>query len=157
MDTPTKCPACGTDWSGGQTCEDDFHQFGYWELEYLLYDVHHLMVPCYYLQHPHLMSPEWLNGAQGMVAAFLEEGVTPQEMRQRMKNNVAGGNREYNMTARPGQEGSYSRPVVWTMTARDVVDAGMDRYYESVRVWAASILASLRAAGQMGSDVFYKP
>ena len=89
------CPECGADWSSGVTCEDDFHQFGYWELADLehLGSVHHLMVLSYHLQHPSLYSPEALAFAQQQLIDFLEGGVTPQQMRRDMRDVVDSGKR----------------------------------------------------------------
>jgi hypothetical protein len=44
----------------------------------------------------------------------------------------------------PDAHGAYAHPVAWTMTAADVVAAGLDAYDASVRAWAESVLAALR-------------
>lgn len=143
------CPECGADWSGGEACTEHFYQMGYWELEHQLYDVHHLMVLCYHLQHPSLYSPDGLRYSQDLLAQFVEQGIHPQEMRKRMSKKVDSGNRKFKIKGTPESHGAYAFPVKWTMTAADVVAAGVDSYYESVRAWADGVLQSLRESGNL--------
>jgi hypothetical protein len=139
------CPECGAPWPVGQTCQDFFHQFLFWENEEPARgEVHHLMVLCYHLQHPSLYSAEGLAYARGLLADFVERGLTPAEARRRNRELVASGKREWSITARLGNQGAYERPVVWAMTAADVIDAGPDAYRDNVRRWARSIAHSLR-------------
>lgn len=119
---------------------------GFWELDHHLYDVHHLMVLCFHLQHPSLYSPEGLRGEMQLLVQFVEQGVTPQEMRQRISQAVDAGTRTRPIKGKTGAVGAYEYPVHWTMTARDVSDAGLDNYYPSVDAWAAAVLADLRAS-----------
>lgn len=152
----TICHECQTITINPHTCLDYFHTMGFWELDHQLFDVHHLMVLSYHLQHPHQMSPEWLQGAQWQLVQFLEQDVSPQEMRQKMAKHVDSGKREYTMTAGPDSHAEYHYPIVWTMTAKDVVDAGIEPYYESVEKWARSILKSLRESGNLSPKSFLK-
>lgn len=151
METQTFCPECGADWSGGITCTDHFHQFGFWELADLenLGVVHHLMVLGYNLQHPSLYSPRTLEDAKGMLVDFLERGVTPQQMRGKLRDAVDSGKRTHKITGTPESHGSYAHPVAWTMTAADVVAGGAEHYVENVEAWALSILDALRASGNL--------
>jgi hypothetical protein len=151
MSDKTRCPDCGADWSDGQTCTDHFHMMAYWELEYLLYDVHHLMVACYHMQHPHLYSPETLEAMKTMLVQFVEHGVTPQQMRAQIREQVDSGVRKHKITGTPEHHGRYAHSIVWTMTAADVVAAGIDKYYESVWAWAHSMIAALREAGEIAT------
>jgi hypothetical protein len=146
METAKRCPECGADWSNGLTCTDHFHLMGAWELENQLYDVHHLMVLCYHLQHPSLYSPEGLRDAQQLLVMFLEEGLTPQRVRKRIGKAVDSGTRTYRIKGTPTSCGAYTHPVQWTMTAADVTRGGLDNYYAAVRSWADSVLKSLRAS-----------
>lgn len=143
------CPVCGAACSEGETCIDHFHMMGYWELEYLLYDVHHLMVACYYMQHPHLYSPEALDGMKKMLVQFVEEGVMPQEMRREISGKVNSSVRKYKIAGTAESFGKYEHPVQWKMTVADVIAAGIDNYYDSVRKWAVSMLESLRESGNI--------
>jgi hypothetical protein len=122
---------------------------GIWELEYLLWDVHHLMVLSYYLQHPSLYSPEGLTHSMGLLVDFLERGLTPQDVRKRDRNVVDSGKRKFKIKGTPASHGAYRYPVHWTMTAADVVAGGMDRYYDNVRAWAQSILEALKTSGNL--------
>lgn len=142
-----RCPHCQAPWPDDQTCADHFHQMAAWELEHQLYDVHHLMVLCYHLQHPHLYSPEGLAGAKQMLASFLEEGLTPQQMRGRIRAGVDSGTRAYKIKGTAENHGAYDRPVVWRMWAGDVVRGGIDRFYANVRLWADATLKALRESG----------
>jgi hypothetical protein len=132
------------------TCETHFHQMLYWEWEDMARGVvHHLMVLGYHLQHPHLYSPQTLQDGMHMLAQFLEEGVSPQQMRQQLRSTVDSGTRMYTIIARPGHSGAYTHPVNWRMTAADVVVAGADTYIESVQRWASVILDDLRQSSNL--------
>ena len=141
------CPECRADWSNGVTCEQDFHQFGFWELADLehLGSVHHLMVLCYYLQHPSLYSPAGLHEARRLLAEFVERGTAPFEVRQRNRDRVDSGKRDWKITGTPTSHGSYQQPQQWVLTAVDVVAGGADNYCDNVRTWARLINEALRA------------
>ena len=145
------CPECGADWSNGVTCEDDFHQFGFWELADLerFGSVHHLMVLSYHLQHPSLYSPEALAFAQQQLIDFLDGGVTPEQMRRQMRDQVDSGKRSFKVKGTPESHGAYDHSVAWTMRAADVVAGGADHYVANVEAWARSILADLRESGDL--------
>jgi len=139
-----RCPECGAAGAGGRTCADDFHQMLFWENERPeLGEVHHLMVLCYHLQHPSLYSAAGLAHARGLLREFVVEGLSPQEVRWRNQLAVDSGQREWRVTARPGDSGSYERPPAWTMRAHDVVAGGIDRYAAGVQTWAQSIVKLL--------------
>jgi hypothetical protein len=121
----------------------------FWEWDHDLFDVHHLMVLCYHLQHPGLYSPGALGRAKRMLVAFVEEGVTPGAMRTRISREVDAGARESGIRGKSGTRGAYANPVRWEMRAGDVVRAGAENYYASVRRWAESILRSLREVGEV--------
>jgi hypothetical protein len=109
----------------------------YWENEVpALGEVHHLMVLCYYLQHPTLYSPDGLQNGIELLEDFVERGLSPAEARRQNRSQVDSGSRVWKITARPGQTGNYPHPMDWKMTAVDVVAAGRDAYVESVRRWA---------------------
>jgi hypothetical protein len=142
------CPECQADWLDGHTCEEDFHQMLFWESENRAnWVVHHLMVLCYHLQHPSLYSPEGLTYSHQLLVDFVEKGISPGEVRQNRKADVASGNRNWKITARPNHHGAYDRSIQWPMTARDVVACGAEHYIESVRVWADSVYETLRGVG----------
>jgi hypothetical protein len=148
------CPACGAPWADDSICQTHFHQMLFWEWEDpARLSVHHLMVLGYHLQHPHLYSPETLRDGMHMLVDFLENGVSPQQMRQQIGGKVDSGQRTNTITARPGHAGAYAHPVTWRMRAADVVAAGADAYIESVQQWARAILNDLRESGNLrGSE-----
>jgi hypothetical protein len=146
-----RCPECGAPQVNGLTCADHFHQLLGWELEYLLFDLHHLMVLCYHLQHPSLYSPETLTAAMGMLRDFVEQGISPQAMRERIQGRVDSGVRQHRIKGIPDAHGAYAHPVTWALTVADVVAAGLDAYYASVQAWAESVLAALRTSGNLSA------
>lgn len=149
MDTQRACPECGTVWQDGRTCQDDFHQMLFWEAEFPDYGiVHHFLVLCYHMQHPSLYSPETLAEGKRMLADFLA-GAPPSEVRRSLRDNVDSGKRTWKIRGTVDAHGAYERPVPWTMTARDVVEAGADRYVESVKAWARSMYDALRTSGNL--------
>ena len=150
MDSAAQCPECGARWAAGVTCQDHFHQMLAWEIERPeLGEVHHLMVPSFYLQHPTLYSPEGLIFSLRLLRDFVERGLTPLDVRRRNRDALDSGRRRFKITATPAAHGAYDRAVKWTMTAADVTAAGADAYRESVRRWAKAILDDLRASGTL--------
>lgn len=146
----TVCPACGAAWRASKICQDDFYQMLFREAEDPANSVvHHLMVLSYHLQHPHLYSPEGLQHAMGLLVDFVEKGKTPVEVREQQRDRVNSTNRRWKITTRPGAAGSYRHLVTWTMTAGDVVAAGIDNYCASVRAWARSIYEGLKTSGNL--------
>lgn len=150
MISPQICSACGAEISVDHTCETDFHQFMFWEQEFPeVYIVHHLMVLGYYLQHPHLYSPQGLDGAKHQLEEFIEMDISPEAMRQKIRKSVDSGKRDFPITAREGQLGKWEHPFTWTMRACDVVAGGAENYIENIRKWARSIYDDLKASGNL--------
>jgi Family of unknown function (DUF5946) len=145
----TRCLECGAAWTDGQTCADHFNLMGFWELDFQLYEVHHLMVLCYHLQHPGLYSPEGLSGAMRLLVQFVETGASPQAVRRQIGKAVSSNIRKYRITGTERSHGDYPHPTPWTMTAADVVAAGVDAYYDSVRAWARSVLDVLSESANL--------
>ncbi len=144
------CPICGGGVPKGGACSDHFDLMLVWEWEYQLYDLHHLMVLGYYLQHPERYSGEGLEYSLGLLRRFAINSEYVVDVRQEMRAGVQQNNREFPITPRPGNVGAYPHPVTWTMRAADVIAAGHEHYYESIRAWADSIVASLREAKVIG-------
>jgi hypothetical protein len=141
------CPECGGVWQEGVTCQDAFYQMLFWETEDpLLGQVHHLMVPCYQIQHPAVLSSKGLSTMIWLLGEFMS-GMPPAEVRARMRDKVSSNNRDWTVTARPEDHGAYANPVRWSMTAGDVVARGKVSYCHAVREWAASVLEALKASG----------
>ena len=150
MNAKETCPDCGAAWTANKTCQDDFHQFLFWENKYPETGaVHHLMVLCYHIQHPSLYSPEGLDYGLRLLVEFLEAGLTPAAAVRRSRQALDSSQRSWRLTASAGKHGAYAHPVKWTTRAADVVAAGPQSYLSSIRTWAASILADLRMAGNL--------
>jgi hypothetical protein len=146
IEAPRRCAECGASWINGQTCEDHFHQLLYWEAENPAYraEVHHLMVLCYYVQHPSLYSPEGLNEARRLLAEFVEHDLSPVEARQRNRAHVDSNRRNWKIKGTAASHGSYAHAMVWKITASDVVAGGSENYCDNVRGWAESVNAVLK-------------
>lgn len=145
-----QCPECGGVVADGQTCSDYFDQMLYWENDDPARGtVHHLMVLCYHMQHPSLYSVEGLAVGKQLLSDFVERGLEPQQVRRTNRGRVDSSRRDWSITARPGNRGSYNRPMNWGMTAADVVMGGPARYVENVRAWAEAAQTDLR---QMSID-----
>ena len=146
METSLICPECGAAWDAEMTCETTFHQMLFWEHENQAnWVVHHLMVLCYYLQHPSLYSQEGVEVGKGLLTAFVKEGRSPAEMREANRDRVNAKNRDWKITARPENKGAYTNPVTWSMHAADVVRGGEPQYIANVEAWAKSAYADLLA------------
>lgn len=150
MKSADYCGECGAAWTNEENCQDYFHQMLYWENENPdNWAVHHLMVLCYYLQHPSLYSEEGLEKAKQLLSDFVEAGKTPQEARRWSQMQVDSQNRKWKNKARVNAKGAYKTAVQWPVTAKDVVDKGMNNYCESVRNWADTTLKTLKMSGNL--------
>ena len=148
MSAVTSCLDCGARWPDGTTCQDGFHQLLGWEWEDTrLQAVHHLLVLNYHLQHAHLYSQDALPFVQQLLVDFVEHGLTPQAARQQNGARLAAHRRTWKISG--GTPGAYAHPVAWTLTTADVVAGGMAAYCENVLAWARSIVAALRASGNL--------
>lgn len=145
METLQRCPECATAWSDSKTCRDHFNQMLFWENENPDYgEVHHLMVLCYYIQHPSLYSPEGLNEARHLLTEFLEHGASPGDIRKRNRDKVDSSKRKWKIKGTAASHGSFTEPVQWAMTAADIIKGGVNNYCDSVRQWAHSIQETLQ-------------
>ena len=144
MDDTIICLECGAAQPHGKICQDDFHQLLYWETEFPeLWWVHHYMVLCYHLQHPSLYSPEGLKYGRQLLKTFIEDGVSPEEVRKRNRNIVDSGQSNWKIIG-DVVRGSWDCHIIWTMTVADVVGAGIENYCERVEAWAKSVHESLK-------------
>jgi len=111
--------------------------------------VHHLAVLSYHLQHPSLYSPAGLEYSLQLLVDFLEGGISPQQVREQRASEVDSSQRSWNIKGKPGAQAAYRHPVRWSLTAKDVVNAGANRYIDQVEVWGRAILADLRLSGNL--------
>ena len=112
-------------------------------------EVHHLMVVCYHLQHPSLCSPEGLNGAKHLLVDFVERGISPQQVRQRDRDKLDSGKRNYKIKGTVASHGTYAYPIGWTITAADVTRGSLYSYVDNVKAWAQSLLNDLKTSGNL--------
>jgi len=153
LGSPPSCLECGAALVGFANCQDDFHEMLFWENEHPGYgSVHHLLVLCYHLQHPGLYSPDGLAYGLQLLVDFLENDLTPEEARQRGQEQANSNKRSWKVTARAGWHGSYRYPVSWSIRAGDLTRAGPQDYLYNIQSWAESILADLRASGNLPSS-----
>ncbi|MCB9452972.1 MAG: hypothetical protein H6672_16170 [Anaerolineaceae bacterium] len=149
MEMDSRCPECGGMWHNGMTCQDHFHQMLAWEFENPggAGAVHHLSVLCYNLQHPSVYSPQALHGAKAILARYVVDGATPQQIRAQHKQSVDSGHRAYTIRGTPESQGGYAYPVNWTITIGDVTSGGLAGYCERVEVWSGSVYEALVNSG----------
>jgi hypothetical protein len=146
----SRCPNCGAQIDSETPCETYFHQMLFWESEVpALGVVHHYLVLCYYIQHPHLYSPEGLRFSIGELEEFIETDITAAQMREKIASDVNSRTRKFKIKGTPEAYGAYPQPVAWTMNAADVVARGRDHYIDSVSQWAKSVYDALKGTGQL--------
>ncbi|HYX49115.1 MAG TPA: DUF5946 family protein, partial [Ktedonobacteraceae bacterium] len=87
---------------------------------------------------------EGLREAIQLLDDFLEQGLTPEQVRKRNRNALDSSTRTWKITGTPSSHGTYDHPIAWTMTAATVVESGKDHYCESVRAWASSVYEALK-------------
>jgi hypothetical protein len=114
-----------------------------------VWEVHHLTVLCYHLQHPHLYSQAGLEHGKHLLHQFLIDGIPPQTMRQNIKQAVGSDVRDFNITANDTDKGAYATPVTWSYTAYDAMGDGIGGYVARVRHWAQMVYDALVGAGEI--------
>lgn len=141
----TICASCGAQWQDHQSCTDAFHQLLAWEWDnpQELFAVHHLMVLCYHLQHPHLYSPQTLQEAIRILEEFVIHNKTPGQIRKEKSAAWNNQNRIFKVTGTNHTQGSYPVQPQWQFTIQTVIEGGERHYIENVRAWADTILKTL--------------
>ena len=81
-----------------------------------------------------------------MLGEFLS-GVTPQEMRKKMRDEVNSSNRKFKITGTPDSHGSYPVKIGWTMFPCDITSQPVEQYKDNIRAWSRSIYEALKVAG----------
>jgi len=135
------CLQCGASLPAGYTCSDLFYAAQLKEIEDPeYYSVHHLIVPCYMLQHDTYSRQGWME-----VYQLLEQfhaGLTPQDARQMITKKMAGGKKAFSLTKGERMPGLGTVQWQWTIGQIRLDTAG--HYCEDVRQWAESILEDAR-------------
>lgn len=139
-----QCPECGAVWSEGKSCEELFHICLGLEFSDPAYGaVHNLTVPAYYLQHPSLLARRGWEEMCRTLSAFVLEGVSVGQMRQRAKATLDSGQR--NFSFRKGELVDLTG-IVWSATIVDIRLDEPEIYRADIRRWAQAVLADLHQA-----------
>ncbi|MBV9259473.1 MAG: hypothetical protein JO215_15760 [Ktedonobacteraceae bacterium] len=131
-----RCPECGALLTEGNTCQSIFDEV--LSLEYTNPEygkVHFLTVTCFMIQHGRY-SDEALAWAKSALRAYLDEGVTAQQIRQRTAKETNRATRTWKITR---QAGAPPLPkVAWSTTIADVAQSLQDagKYCEQIEKWA---------------------
>ena len=131
MDT---CPECGA-----TGCRDKFESMLALEFEdpEVFGAVHHVTVICFNLQHPAAFSDEALEWMRSTLRAVVEEGLAPDELRERSQKQFKGQVRVLSKAPKA------PKIAEWSMTAADVRTDSPDVYVNDIMAWAKSILKDL--------------
>jgi hypothetical protein len=135
-----QCPQCGAEFPSDEQCHGRFDLCLAMEFENpgTFGAAHFLTVACYMLQHNAYSRDAWLE-AREMIAQFIQDGVTPTEMRKQNRSRLDSRHRRWSIIK--GTELSEFDTIVWTRTIADVRLDDPETYCADVRLWAASILA----------------
>ena len=135
-----KCPRCGAQFPSAELCRNRFDLCLALEYENptAFGAVHHLMVACYMLQHNEYSRDVWLE-ARNMIARFIREGVTPEEMRKQNRSKFDNGHRRWSVTK--GAKLPEFDAIVWSRTIAGVRLDNPENYCADVELWANSVLA----------------
>lgn len=148
-----RCSSCGAVLPEGQLCEAYFHQMLAWEFEDPRnWDVHHLTVLCYHLQHPHLYSPEGLAYGRSLLKKFVVDNENPQDIRKQAKSTLASDKRTWKVKGTAESQGSYEPHIDWQMNAAHIIEGGISNYIQNIHRWAALIYDQLQEHVAINSD-----
>ncbi len=134
-----KCLQCGAEVPLGRQCRDRFDLCLAYEYENPITfgAVHHLTVACYMLQHNAYSRKVWLE-AREMVAQFMQQGITPADMRKQNHQRFDSGQRKWSITK--GEKLSEFDTIIWSRTIADVRLDSPEIYCADVKRWAISVL-----------------
>ncbi|MBI3942354.1 MAG: hypothetical protein HY326_05020 [Chloroflexi bacterium] len=135
-----KCSLCGGEFPSAEQCGERFDACMDLEFENpaAFGAVHHLSVACYMLQHNAYSRDVWLE-ARKMIAQFVQENVTPAEIRKRNRSGLDSRQRKWSITK--GAKLAEFDTIVWSRTIADVRLDNPTVYCADVELWAQSILA----------------
>lgn len=135
-----KCFQCGAEFPSDEQCRDRFNLCLAMEFEdpTTFGTVHHLTVACYMLQHNAYSRDVWLE-ARKMITQFIQEGITPAEMRKQNRSRFDSGHRTLSVTK--DAKLSEFDTIIWTRTIADVRLDNSEAYCTDIKLWAASVLA----------------
>lgn len=137
------CPACGAVHTGDATCQSLFDSLLVLEFSDPAYGaVHMFTVACFMIQHGRY-SDAALTWIAEQLRAVLQDGRTPQQIRQAVNRQVDHSARTWKVNRSP-QEPPLPH-VAWSMTIADVTRQYTDAasYCRLVTLWAQRTLAEM--------------
>ena len=104
--------------------------------------MHHLSVPCYWLQHNMYSRTGWLQ-VRKLLYRFVYEGLTPQEVLKENKKSPDSGKRSGSFTR--GEKLAGVENIHWAFTIADIRLDTPENYNADVLEWAKHVLADSEA------------
>ncbi len=133
------CTQCGARLPESESCADRFSASQLMEIEQpAYYAVHHLSVPCYYLQHNLYSRQGWL-AARELLSRFVYQNLKPEEARRQGRREADSGKRNWSFTK--GEKLAGVEKIRWRFSIADISLESADKYCADIRQWAVSILA----------------
>jgi hypothetical protein len=139
-----KCRLCGGEFTSVEQCRERFDLCMALEYENpAAYGaVHHISVACYMLQHNAYSAEVWLE-ARIMLARFIRDGLTPEQVRRQNRSRLDSRHRRWSVTK--GAKLPEFDSIVWTRTIADVRLDDPETYCKDVILWAERVLSDTEA------------
>ena len=112
--------------------------------------VHHLSVACYMLQHNAYSAEVWPE-ARNMLARFIRDGITPEQVRRQNRSRFDSRHRSWSVTK--GAKFPDFDPILWTRTIADVRLDDPETYCKDVILGAERVLADTEVLVQDPGEV----
>jgi hypothetical protein len=137
--TESQCPECGAPITEEDNCTDRFYRFLILEFSDPEYGaVHHLTVAAYMLQHPSRLSRKGWQEMRALLSQFLDQGLSPQAQRARMRAEVDSGRRTWSLMKGPRLQ--LPAGYAWSLTILSVVESDAAQYRLDIERWARQAL-----------------
>jgi hypothetical protein len=142
-----KCPLCGGEFTSVEQCRERFDLCMALEYENpAAYGaVHHLSVACYMLEHNAYSAEVWQE-ARNMLAGFIRDGITPEQVRRQNRSRFDSRHRSWSVTT--GAKLPEFDSIVWSRTIADVRLDDPETYCKDVILWAEAVLADTESLVQ---------
>jgi hypothetical protein len=75
-----------------------------------------------------------------VMVEFVEGGTSPAEVRRRNRARHHSSQRKWKVAGTPGRDGSYARPIEWSMTVAGVVADSADHDRDNAQAWTRAML-----------------